>query len=117
MCAETEARRSLALGSVGDAREALGHRAVSSRELVELLLRRIDGIDHSVNAIVELRAEEALEEAEGADRAIAAGGAEPLLGVPVRSRKLSTSPACTRPGATRSSRITSPAGTRRPSHA
>jgi len=83
MSAETEAMQSLPLGSVRDAREALGHRAVSSRELVELLLHRIDAIDSSVNAVVELRAEEALEEAKGADRAIAAGGAGPLLGVPV----------------------------------
>jgi amidase len=83
MSAETEAMQSLPLGSVRDAREALGHRAVSSRELVELLLHRIDAIDSSVNAVVELRADEALEEAKGADRAIAAGGAGPLLGVPV----------------------------------
>jgi amidase len=83
MSTETDAMENLPLGSVRDARKALGHRAVSSRELVELLLHRIDAIDPAVNAIVELRAEEALEEAEGADREIAAGGTRSLLGMPV----------------------------------
>jgi amidase len=73
----------LPLGSARDAHEALAHRTVSSRELVELLLRRIEAIDPAVNAIVELQAEEALREAEGADRAIAAGHAGALLGVPM----------------------------------
>jgi amidase len=82
MSAESDALERLALGSVRDAREALGRRTVSSRELVEVLLRRIDAIDPSVNAIVELCAEEAIEEAKGADRAIAAGHAGALLGVP-----------------------------------
>jgi amidase len=56
---------------------------VSSRELTEMLLERIDAVDPRVNALVELRREGALAEAAAADRAIADGVAGPLQGVPM----------------------------------
>jgi amidase len=73
----------LALGPATEVRETLARREVSSRELVEFLLARVEAFDPELNAIVQLRAEEALREAEIADRALADGGSEPLLGVPV----------------------------------
>ncbi len=56
---------------------------VSSRELTELLLARIDALNPEVNAVVELRQEEALEEAEAADRSAPDGVPGPLHGVPM----------------------------------
>ena len=50
---------------------------VSSRELVEMCLARIAGLDPQLNAFRALRAEEALAEADACDRA------GPLAGVPI----------------------------------
>jgi amidase len=63
--------------------ERLGRAEVSSRELVELALRRIDDTQSTLNAFRCLRAEAALTEADDADRRRAAGESLPLLGAPV----------------------------------
>jgi amidase len=69
--------------SAGDAADLLRRGEISSRELTELLLARIDAVNPGLNAVVELRAEAALREAAEADRAMAAGARAPLLGVPI----------------------------------
>jgi amidase len=56
---------------------------VSSRELVGDSLRRTESAQRDLNAFRLIRAEEALAEADAADRRIAAGDGGPLLGVPV----------------------------------
>lgn len=56
---------------------------VTSRELVELSLARIEATQSSLNAFRCVRVEAALGEAEDADRRLAAGERLPLLGVPV----------------------------------
>jgi amidase len=57
---------------------------ISSRELTEELLARIDSVNPALNAVVELRRESALQEAATADEAIARGGdVGPLHGVPM----------------------------------
>jgi amidase len=57
---------------------------VSSRELTELLLARIERAGPALNAVVELRAEAALREAAAADEAAGRGGPRgPLHGVPM----------------------------------
>lgn len=56
---------------------------VSSRELVEAALRRTESAQLDLNAFRVIRAEEALAEAEAADRRIAQGDGGALLGVPV----------------------------------
>jgi amidase len=62
-------------------------RQVSARELTEAQLARIEAVNPRLNAVVELRATQALAEAAAADRAAgrAAGGRElgPLHGVPM----------------------------------
>lgn len=63
--------------------EAMRSRQVSSREVVEAHLRRIEQMNPAVNAIPVVLAEKALEAAHEADRAVAGGGdLPPLHGVP-----------------------------------
>ena len=66
--------------TAGDAAAAIAAGEVSSRELTEAVLRRIEAVNPQLNAVVELRAEQALEEAARADGAEADG---PLHGVPI----------------------------------
>jgi amidase len=56
---------------------------ISSRELTEALLARIDAVNPTVNAVVELRRDAALREAAAADRVTAEGELGPLHGVPM----------------------------------
>jgi len=56
---------------------------ISSRELTESLLARIDAVNPAVNAVVELRGKAALREAAAADRALGDGVVGPLHGVPM----------------------------------
>ncbi|MCW2952758.1 MAG: amiB2 [Conexibacter sp.] len=56
---------------------------VTPRELVELYLERIERIDPHLNAIRTVYAERALTEADQAGARRSAGGARPLLGVPI----------------------------------
>jgi amidase len=59
-------------------------RALSARELTEMLLARIEKVNPTINAIVELRGEEALREAEAADLAVREDARlGPLHGVPM----------------------------------
>ncbi len=72
------------LRSATDAARMLRGGELSSRELTELLLARIDAVDPALNAVVELRREAALGEAAAADQATARGGeVGPLHGVPI----------------------------------
>jgi amidase len=62
----------------------LRRKEISSRELTEMLLERIDSVNPALNAVVELRPEAALQEAATADEAITRGGdVGPLHGVPM----------------------------------
>ncbi len=79
---ENGAEQTVAMGL----REQVGMIAtggISSRELVEQSLRRTESAQRDLNAFRVIRAEEALAEAEAADRRIAQGEGAPLLGVPV----------------------------------
>jgi amidase len=62
-------------------------REVSSSELVELYLERIERIDPELNAFVTVRAEEAREEARAAD---ATPGDAPFHGVPIGLKDLTS---------------------------
>src|ERR687896_1430327 len=71
-------------GSATDAARALRRRELSSRELTEMLLTRIDAVNPALNAVVELRREAALQEALAADEVVSRGDAAgPLHGVPM----------------------------------
>jgi amidase len=57
---------------------------VSSRQLTEMLLARVDAVNPELNAVVEVRREAALRQAAAADEAIARGDdVGPLHGVPM----------------------------------
>src|ERR687894_638997 len=71
-------------GSATDAARALRRRELSSRELTEMLLTRIDSVNPELNAVVELRREAALQEAAADDEATARGDdVGPLHGLPM----------------------------------
>lgn len=69
-------------GLVGQAR-ALAGGEVSSLELTDRSLARIEATQPTLNAFRVVCAEQALADAEAADRRLAAGERAPLLGVPV----------------------------------
>jgi amidase len=69
--------------SATDAAQAVRRKELSSRELTEMLLARIEEVNPPLNAVVELRREAALREAAATDEAAARGDAGPLHGVPM----------------------------------
>src|SRR5215208_1866844 len=70
--------------SATDAARTVSRKEISSRELTEMLLSRIDSVNPALNAVVALRPEAALQEAAAADEASARGyAAGPLHGVPM----------------------------------
>jgi amidase len=70
--------------SAREAAEAIRTKRVSSREVVTHALNRIKTLNPVINAVVTLREEQALQEADEADRAVGKGIAVgPLHGVPV----------------------------------
>ena len=76
--------KDLRFGSAGAAADLIRCREVSSAELTQLVLERIDAVNPELNAVVELRREAALREAAVADDVIARGEqAGPLHGVPM----------------------------------
>ena len=70
-------------GSAVDMAALIRRGVVSSRELIELALRRIDEVDSTINAVVELRAEEAVKEAAAADDSALDAEDRALHGVPI----------------------------------
>ncbi|MBZ9557208.1 MULTISPECIES: Asp-tRNA(Asn)/Glu-tRNA(Gln) amidotransferase subunit GatA [unclassified Modicisalibacter] len=62
---------------------ALAAGEFSSRELTEALLARIDRLDGELNSFITVTADAALEAADRADQARAAGNAGPLTGLPL----------------------------------
>ena len=72
------------LQPAADVARMLRRKELSSRELTEALLARIEAVNPGLNAVVQLRAEQALAEAAAADEATALGGAPgPLHGLPM----------------------------------
>lgn len=76
--------------TAGELAAAVRSRAISSEEVVRSCLDRIEEVNPRLNALVEVRPEEALADARRADEAVAAGAdLGPLHGVPV-SIKINT---------------------------
>src|ERR687894_2522953 len=76
-------RDELAFAGVARQAELVRAGEVSSRELVELYLERIERLDPQLNAFRTVMAERALVDAQQADARRGAGDDRPLLGVPM----------------------------------
>jgi len=61
---------------------------LTSRELVQSVLDRIDAVDKKVGAYITVDAKAALKQADDADKRIAAGEASPLTGIPLAIKDL-----------------------------
>jgi amidase len=73
----------VAFAGVAGQAELVRRGEVSARELVKLVLGRIERFDRELNAFAAVYAERALVEAAQADARVGAGEDRPLLGVPV----------------------------------
>ncbi len=69
--------------TLSQALEQLRARAVSAVELTRAVLQRIERTDNVLGAYLTITADRALQDAEAADRARAAGDDRPLLGLPL----------------------------------
>ncbi|NJD06629.1 MAG: Asp-tRNA(Asn)/Glu-tRNA(Gln) amidotransferase GatCAB subunit A, partial [Methylococcaceae bacterium] len=74
--------------SIAELAARLRGKAFSSRELTQSFLERIERFNPSLNAFVTVTTERALEQAEVADRRIAAGEAGPLTGIPLGQKDI-----------------------------
>ncbi|TVP90116.1 MAG: Asp-tRNA(Asn)/Glu-tRNA(Gln) amidotransferase subunit GatA [Thioalkalivibrio sp.] len=63
-------------------------REISSRELTELYLGRIERLDSGINSFVTVTRDEALAAADAADQRLAKGERAPLLGLPVAQKDI-----------------------------
>ncbi|MGW3135051.1 amidase [Streptomyces sp. NPDC001139] len=81
MTSDTDA---VALSSATDLTTALREKRISSRELLEIYLSRVEQLNPGLNAVVTLDADRALDRAAAADRAAARGEwLGPLHGLPM----------------------------------
>src|SRR5277367_2377139 len=69
--------------SIGELADRLAGRQISSVELTQHFLARIERLDPSLNSLITLTAPQALASAAAADRRLAAGGRGRLLGIPL----------------------------------
>lgn len=63
--------------------EALANKQISSIELLQKVIKRIETLDKKLNAIVVFDLDNALDAAKRADEALKRGERKPLLGVPI----------------------------------
>jgi aspartyl-tRNA(Asn)/glutamyl-tRNA(Gln) amidotransferase subunit A len=69
--------------STAEARRRLDNREISSVELTEAYLGRIESVEAAVRAFLSVTPDVALEQARGADQRIQGGEADALTGIPV----------------------------------
>ncbi|MDD2933820.1 MAG: Asp-tRNA(Asn)/Glu-tRNA(Gln) amidotransferase subunit GatA [Methylotenera sp.] len=68
--------------------QMLANKAISSVELTQTFLNRIDALNPAINAYIALDKDKTLAQAKAADARIAAGGAEPLTGIPIAQKDI-----------------------------
>ncbi len=67
---------------------ALARRKISSVELTQLFLNRIEKLNPALNAFITVDAKKSLAQARSADDSIAKGRAQPLAGIPVAHKDI-----------------------------
>jgi aspartyl-tRNA(Asn)/glutamyl-tRNA(Gln) amidotransferase subunit A len=67
---------------------ALARKKISSVELTQLFLNRIEKLNSALNAFITVDAQKTLAQAHTADERIAKGGAQPLAGIPVAHKDI-----------------------------
>ncbi len=74
----------IAFRPAGELTAAIRNREISSRELLDHLLERVERLNPRINAIITLDVERARERADAADAALARGESwGPLHGLPI----------------------------------
>ncbi|MFA7349468.1 MAG: Asp-tRNA(Asn)/Glu-tRNA(Gln) amidotransferase subunit GatA [Methylotenera sp.] len=68
--------------------QMLANKAISSVELTQTFLNRIDALNPAINAYIALDKDKTLAQAKAADVRIAAGNAEPLTGIPIAQKDI-----------------------------
>src|SRR5690606_38396397 len=74
--------------SLAELSSALHSKAISSVELTELYLKRVEQHDGTLNSFITVTPELALEQARAADARLADGTAGPLTGIPIAHKDL-----------------------------
>lgn len=69
--------------TISELSQKLAKREVSARELMQSCLDQIQRVEGQLHAFISYNAEDALAQADAADKAIAAGSKQTLLGIPV----------------------------------
>ena len=67
---------------------ALAQKKISSVELTQLFLNRIEKLNPALNAFITVDAQKSLAQARAADERIAKGGTQPLAGIPVAHKDI-----------------------------
>jgi aspartyl-tRNA(Asn)/glutamyl-tRNA(Gln) amidotransferase subunit A len=68
--------------------QMLANKSISSVELTQTFLNRIDALNPNINAYIALDRDKSLAQAKAADARIAAGNAEPLTGIPIAQKDI-----------------------------
>jgi aspartyl-tRNA(Asn)/glutamyl-tRNA(Gln) amidotransferase subunit A len=68
--------------------QMLAKKEISSFELTQVFLQRIDALNPSINAYITLDKDKTLAQAKAADARIASGKAEPLTGIPLAQKDI-----------------------------
>ena len=66
----------------------LAAKKISSRELTQAFLDRIEKLNPTLNAFITVDAEKSLAQADAADKRLAAGQAGPLTGIPIAQKDI-----------------------------
>ncbi|MBU4395719.1 MAG: Asp-tRNA(Asn)/Glu-tRNA(Gln) amidotransferase subunit GatA, partial [Proteobacteria bacterium] len=74
--------------TIAEATKQLAAGSLSSRELTQSCLERIEAVDIKVKAFLVVNAEQALLQADEADKILACGEAKPLCGIPLSLKDL-----------------------------
>ena len=73
------------LKQLGDLLQA---KKISSVELTQTFLNRIDALNPDINAYIALDQDKTLAQAKAADARIASGNAAPLTGIPIAQKEI-----------------------------